>query len=220
MSLTLYYHPLASYCHKVLIALYENDIAFKGRIIDLSKEADRVELKALWPFCKFPVVRDHSRNRDVPETTVIIEYLDRHFSKENPMIPADWDSAQDVRLWDRIFDNYVHGPMQEIVANQLSGTKADMSRSRSTLDIAYNMIDRRMKSRIWIAGENFSMADCAAAPSLFYASTLQPFADEFKHLKEYFDRLTERPSFKRVIEEARPYFSLYPFASAIPKQFL
>ncbi len=136
------------------------------------------------------------------------------------MIPADWDSAQDVRLWDRIFDNYVHGPMQEIVANQMSGTKADMSRSRSTLDIAYNMIDRRMESRIWITGEDFSMADCAAAPSLFYASTLQPFAGEFKHLKAYLDRLTERPSFKRVIEEARPYFSLYPFASAIPKQFL
>jgi glutathione S-transferase len=220
MSLTLYYHPLASYCHKVLIALYENDVAFERRIIDLSKEADRAELKALWPFGKFPVIRDHGRNCDVPETTIIIEYLNRHFDKGNTLIPADWDAAHEVRLWDRIFDHHVHAPMQEIVADRLSGANSATSRSRSTLDIAYSMIDRRMASRTWVAADAFSLADCAAAPALFYAGTVHPFASEFTHLQAYLDRLVQRPSFKRVLEEAKPYFSHYPFAEAIPKRYL
>jgi glutathione S-transferase len=119
--LTLYYHPLASFCHKVLIALYENDVAFDKRIINLGEEADRAELQAIWPLCKFPVIRDHERKRDVPETSVIIEYLDRYYPGAQPMIPADWDAALDVRLWDRFFDNYVQEPMQTIVTGHLTG---------------------------------------------------------------------------------------------------
>ncbi|MEO7403477.1 MAG: glutathione S-transferase family protein [Burkholderiales bacterium] len=219
MSLTLYHHPLSSFCHKALIALYENDIGFERRLIDLSKDQDRAELRSTWPFVKFPVLRDHARNRDVAESTIIIEYLDHLFAGEHPLIPNEFEQALEVRLWDRIFDNHVQGPMQAIVSDRIRGAKGDLSAARSTLQTAYGMIDRQMTTRTWIAGQGFSMADCAAAPALFYASTLEPFTDEHKHLSAYFDRLTERPSYRRVLDEAKPYFSLYPFADAIPKQF-
>jgi glutathione S-transferase len=220
MPLTLYYHPLASYCHKVLIALYENAIEFEKRIIDLADDADRAELQALWPIGKFPVISDHLRQRALPEATIIIEYLDRYYPGEQLLIPNDWEAALEVRLWDRFFDNYVQEPMQQIVSDRLRSANADLSKQRSTLETAYAMLDHRMASRIWVAGQDFSLADCAAAPALFYASTLLPFPKEFKHLSAYFDRLTRRLSVQRVIDEARPYFSLYPFADAIPKRFL
>lgn len=219
MSLTLYYHPLSSYCHKVLIALYENGIEFERRIIDLADDADRAELQAIWPIGKFPVIRDHAHKRDLPESTVIIEYLDRFYPGAHPLIPSDWEAALDVRLWDRFFDNYLQVPIQRIVGDRIRSANGDLTRERSTLETAYGMLDRQMASRTWVASQDFSMADCAAAPALFYASTLQPFPDEFCHLRAYFDRLTQRPSFQRVIDEAKPYFSLYPFADAIPKRF-
>jgi glutathione S-transferase len=219
MPLTLYYHPLASFCHKVLIALYENGIEFERRVIDLADAADRAELQAIWPIGKFPVIRDHARQRDLPESTVIIEYLDRFYPGAQPLIPGDWEAALEVRLWDRFFDNYLQTPIQQIVGDHLRGAKGDLTKERSTLKTAYDMLERQMASRTWVASQDFSMADCAAAPALFYASTLQPFPDEFSHLSAYFDRLTHRPSFQRVIDEARPWFSLYPFADAIPTQF-
>ncbi|MDB6097599.1 MAG: glutathione S-transferase [Gammaproteobacteria bacterium] len=217
MLLTLYYHPLASFCHKVLIALYEHGVEFERRVINLADDADRAELHEIWPFNRFPVVRDHARNRDVAETTIIIEYLDRYFAAER-LIPRDWDDALEVRLWDRIFDLYVQGPMQQLVGDRLRGANGDMTKERATLDTAYGMLDRHMATRTWVAGRGFSMADCAAAPALFYASTIQPFPDH-PHLEAYFDRLTQRPSFRRVLEEAKPYFSFYPFVDAIPKKF-
>jgi len=219
MSLTLYYHPLASFCHKVLIALYENDVEFEKRFVDLGSEADRSELRAIWPFTKFPVLRDHVRHRDVPETTIIIEYLDHFFAGGIPLIPAEWDTALDVRFWDRFFDTYVHIPMQQIVANRIAGGQGDMSKERATLDTAYGMLEERMASRTWVAGPDFSMADCAAAPALFYASTLQRFPDGYTHLPAYFERLVTRASVQRVIREAQPYFHFYPFADAIPARF-
>jgi glutathione S-transferase len=219
MSLTLYYHPLASFCHKVLIALYESGIEFEKRLINLAGGEDRAELQAIWPLCKFPVIRDQARARELPETTIIIEYLDRFFAGERPLIPADWEDALDVRLWDRIFDNYVQVPMQRIVSDRMRGATGDLSNERATLETAYAMIDRRMASRTWAAGRGFSMADCAAAPALFFAGAVQPFPAKFGHLKAYFDRLTVRPSFQRVIEEAKPYFSLFPFADDIPQRF-
>lgn len=219
MSLTLYYHPLASFCHKVLIALYENDVEFERRFINLADEADRAELQALWPMGKFPVIRDHARNRDVAESSIIIEYIDHFFAGERPLIPSEWEDALDVRLWDRFFDNYVHGPMQQIVGDRLRGAQGDLTNERSTLDTAYGMIDKRMASRTWVAGPGFSMADCAAVPALFYASTLQPFPSGCIHLAAYFERLMERPSVRRTIEEAKPYFPLYPFADDLPARF-
>ena len=219
MSLTLYYHPLASYCHKVLVALYENGIDFEKRIIDLANDADRAELQAVWPIVKFPVIRDHSRKRDVPESTIIIEYLDHFFAGAGRLIPGDWEEALDARLWDRFFDEYVQEPMQQIVGDRLRGANGDLARQRSTLETAYGMIDRHMASRTWVAGQEFSLADCSAAPALFYAGTVHPFPEECSRLTAYFDRLTARASVRRVIEEAKPYFSLYPFADAIPARF-
>jgi len=219
MSLTLYYHPLASFCHKVLIALYENGIEFEKRLINLADGEDRAELQAIWPLCKFPTISDGARGRELPETTIIIEYLDRFFAGEHPLIPADWEDALEVRLWDRIFDNYVQVPMQRIVGDRMRGEKGDLSNERATLETAYAMIDQRMASRTWVAGRGFSMADCAAAPALFFAGAVQPFPTKCGHLKAYFDRLTDRPSFRRVIEEAKPYFSFFPFADEIPQRF-
>jgi glutathione S-transferase len=218
-ALTLYYHPLSSYCHKALIALYEHDIDFEPRIIDLGDVQQRDELRAIWPLGKFPVIRDHSRGHDLAEATIIIEYLDHHFTDRRPLIPGDWAAALAVRLWDRVCDNYIQGPMQEIVSDRLRGAHGDLSGALSTLATAYAMVDRQVAARTWLAGEEFTLADCAAAPALFYASTLQPFPDGATGLRRYFERLVTRPSFRRVIDEARPYFHLYPFADEIPSRF-
>jgi glutathione S-transferase len=220
MSLTLFYHPLASYCHKVLIALYENDTAFERRIIDLGDDKDKADLLALWPIGKFPVIRDHDRKRDVAETTIIIEYLDHFHPGARPLIPREWEDALLTRQWDRFFDNYLQGPLQRIVADHLRGGKGDGGNERAMLETAYAMIDQRMADRTWIAGQGFGMAECAAAPALFYCSTVHPLPQSHGHLRAYFDRLMERTSVQRVIEEAKPYFLHYPFAEAIPKRFL
>jgi glutathione S-transferase len=219
MSLTLYYHPLSSFCHKVLVALYEYGIEFEPRIIDLSSEADREELQALWPLCKFPVIVDHRHPHGLPESSVIIEYLDRFYAGEHCLLPSDGDTALQVRLWDRVFDQYVQGPLQRIVADRLHATHIDLSAERATLMTAYGMLDRQLASRNWVASPAFSMADCAAAPALFYASTLLAFPDDHGHLSGYFDRLMQRPSVERVIGEAKPWFAYYPFAEAIPGRF-
>lgn len=215
MSLTLYYHPLSSYCHKVLIALYEAGTAFNARLIDLGDAADREVLRSHWPLCKFPVLHDSEHGRSLPESSAIIEYLDHYYPGEKPLIPTDWNAALEVRLWDRIFDNYVQTPMQQIVGDRLRQAHADLSAQRALLEAAYGVIDRQVASRAWAAHEEFTLADCAAAPALFYANTLQPLPTSLEHLRSYFARLMERPSVRRVIEEARPYFHLYPFADAL-----
>jgi glutathione S-transferase len=220
LSLTLYYHPLSSFCQKVLVALYEHGTAFERRIIDLGNEKDRVELLAMSPMGKFPVIRDHTRTRDLAETTIIIEYLDHFFAGERALLPRDWEDALQVRLWDRFFDSYLQVPMQQIVSDRMRGAKGDVTKERATLDMAYQRIDEHMADRAWIAGQGFSMADCAAAPALFYSSTVESFPPSLTHLNAYFERLMERPSVQRVMAEARPYFRFYPFADAIPKRFL
>jgi glutathione S-transferase len=219
MSLTLYYHPLSSFCWKVLVALYENDLSFERRIINLGDAADRAALEQVWPFAKFPVIRDHERNRDVAETSIIIEYLQRFWAGRTPLIPSDGEEALEVRLWDRIFDNYVQGPMQHIVADRMRNTKLDLTRERATLSTAYRMLDRQLASSPWVSRHGFSMADCAAAPALFYASTLETIPSELTRVREYLDRLVARASFQRVLEEAKPFFEFYPFAGNIPARF-
>jgi glutathione S-transferase len=219
MTITLYYHPLASFCHKVLIALYENGTAFEKRLIDLGAAGDRAELEAVWPLCKFPVIRDDARHRNVPESSSIIEYLDHFYPGAAPLVPPDWQAAHDVRLWDRFFDNHVQAPVQAIVLDRLTGSKGDMARERAALLTAYKIIEARMATREWIAGDGFSMADCAAAPALFYAATLEAFPADARVLAAYFERLIARPSVRRVLDEAKPYFSMYPFKEAIPARF-
>ncbi len=214
---TLYYHPLASYCWKVLIALYELGTPFEKRLIDLGDAAHRAELSALWPLCRFPVLRDG--DRVVGESSIIIEYLDRHHPGPRSLLPQDADAALEVRLWDRLFDNYVQTPMQEIVRDHLRGTKGDPSRAHATLATVYELADQQLASSTWIAGDELSLADCSAAPALFYAVTLLPFPAHFTRLGAYFERLVERPSVRRTIDEARPTFKNYPFAEGIAARF-
>jgi glutathione S-transferase len=219
MALTLYYHPLASYCHKVLIALYENGVDFEKRQVDLGNAEDRAALQALWPLAKFPVLHDAARDRNVPESTVIIDYLDHYFPTAHPLIPADWEAAQQVRLWDRIVDNHLHDTMQDIVWDRIIGAQGDMGRARASINTVYTMLDQQLAQRTWMGGDDFSLADCAAAPALFFATTLEALPAGLVHATRYFKQLMERPSVARTLEEAKPYFSMYPFADAIPAQF-
>ncbi len=219
MSLTLYYHPLSSFCHKVLVALYEHDIAFTPRLINLADGADRAALQAVWPLIKFPALHDEARGRDLGESSIIIEYLDHYYRGPDPLIGAAADTALEARLWDRICDHHLQGPIQEIVRDRIRAADADMAPQRAALLVAYRMIDTQMASRQWLAGDAFSIADCSAAPALFYAMTLQPFPTDCGHLHAYFERLMARPSVQRVLNEARPYFTMYPFAEAIPQRF-
>jgi glutathione S-transferase len=214
MSLHLYFHPLASFCHKALIALYENDTPFEPVFVDLSKEAERAALLKLWPIGKFPVLRDNARDRTVPESTVIIEYLDRHYPGRTQFIAADVDRAWQTRLRDRFYDLYVHEPMQRIVGDRLrpEGKKdpQGIEEARARLQTSYGMIDSEMATRNWAMGDAFSLADCAAAPALFYANKVMPFGDNYKNVAAYFDRLKARPSYARVLKEAEPYFAMFP----------
>jgi len=224
MSLTLYFHPLASYCHKVLLPLYENDTPFEGHVVDLGDAASRAEFYAVAPLGKMPVLRDEGRDSTVAETSIIIEYLDRHYPGAAPLIPRDADLALQARLWDRFFDLYVSTPMQKIVGDRIrpDGHRDPfgVDEAKAALQTAYGMIDRQMAQRSFAIGDTFSIADCSAAPALFYAEALLPFSQTHKHVAAYFDRLAQRPSFQRTLDGARPYFHLFPFRDNIPARFL
>jgi glutathione S-transferase len=224
VALTLYFHPLASFCHKVLLALYENETPFEGRIVDLGDKAASAGFFSLWPVGKMPVLRDEARNQTVPETTIIIEYLDRHYPGARPLLPRDEAAALDARLWDRFFDLYVSVPMQKIVGDRIRAAgerdPRGVADAQAMLLTAYDMIERQVADGPWAIGDSFTIADCAAAPALFYAETLVPFSKTHPKVAAYFDRLANRASFQRVISEARPYFHNYPYREAIPARFL
>jgi glutathione S-transferase len=215
---------LASFCHKVLIALYENETPFEGRIVDLMDEGASAEFLGMWPVGKIPLLRDEGQNLTIPETTIIIEYLDRNYPGRHALLPKDAGERLDARLWDRFFDLYVHVPMQKIVTDRLRPEGEHDSRgvadAKATLRTAYDMIEQHMAGRTWAIGESFSIADCAAAPALFYAGIVKPFQASHPNVTAYLERLLERPSFKRVIAEARPHFDLFPLKHDIPARFL
>lgn len=222
MALTLYYHPLSSYCWKVLIALYENGTPFQARTVNLGNPAERAAYAALWPTAKIPLLVDGERV--VPETSIQIEYLDRHHPGPLRLLPEDADARLEVRLWDRVFDLHVMTPMQRFIAQQLrpeaERDAATLSGTVDDLGLAYDLIESRLGGRTWAAGEAFSMADCAAAPALFYAAIVRPFSPEHTRLAAYFERLLARPSVWRCIVEARPVFQYYPLRHALPARFL
>lgn len=213
MSLILYFHPLSSFCQKVLIALYENDTPFERRIVDLLDEADRAAFRKVWPIGKFPVLRDEARGRTIPESTIIIEHLARHFPGRTALIPNDAELAQEVRLRDRFFDLYLNAPMQKIVTDRLRPPGRNdphgVEEAKALLDAALSLLDGEMAARTWAAGDAFTMADCAAAPALFYVDRIAPLAGR-RHVAAYLDRLKARPSFARVLKEAEPYFAMFP----------
>ena len=214
MSLTLHYHPLSSFCWKALIALYENDTSFEPRLVDLGNETERAALLKLWPIGKFPVLRDDAKDRTIPESSIIIEYLDNHYPGRTRFIPADPKLALQTRLRDRFYDLYVHLSVQKIVGDRLrlEGKKDPhgVEEAKARIQSCYGMIDKEVAAKTWAMGEAFSLADCAASPALFYASKVMPFGDTHKNVMAYFNRLKARPSFARVIKEAEPYFAMFP----------
>jgi glutathione S-transferase len=218
MSLKLYFHPLSSFCQKVLIAFYENGTPFEPHIVDLADEASSADFKKIWPIGKFPVLRDSAKDRTVSESSIIIEYLAQHYPGKTQLVPADADLARQTRMRDRFYDLYVSVPVGKIVTDRLRPAgKNDphgVEEARRLLQTACGMIDQEMgtktKTKNWAMGNAFSMADCAAAPALFYANMVMPFGDTHKNVAGYFGRLMERPSFARAVKEAQPYLKLFP----------
>lgn len=214
MALKLYYHPLSSYCWKVLIALYEGGVAFEPELVDLQDPDARERFIRMTPLGKFPVLVDDEASKGFPESSIIIEYLANRFPAAAKLIPQDKDLALRVRLSDRFYDLYVHDKMQKIVGDRLrpEGKKDPdgVERARNELEIALALVDRDMAEGGWATGLTFTMADCAAAPALYYANQVAPFGDSHPGAARYLDRLMARPSFARVLSEAEPYFAMFP----------
>jgi glutathione S-transferase len=210
MSLLLYAHPFAAYCWKPLIALYENSTPFTYRLVE--DAAGWAELASLWPIKKFPVLRDGDVT--IVESSIIVEYLMRRHPGAMRMIPVDNEAALTVRFMDRFFDNYVMNPMQTLVSDRM---RADGERdargvadARKMLDIAYGWLEQQLALQAWASGSAFSLADCSAAPALFYADWVHPVGDRFPGVADYRARLLARPSVARVVDEARPFRKLFP----------
>jgi glutathione S-transferase len=214
MALTLYYHPLSSFCWKTLIALYENDTPFKPVLVNLMDPAERADFLKIWPVGKFPVIVDDARNETVPESSIIIEYLARHYPGATQLIPPDGAHPLAMRKWDRILDLHLHMQMQKVVGDKL---RPDVARDPYGVDQAKQMmitmldlVEDHIAGKQWFMGEAFTMADCAAAPAMFYADKILPFGVTHKQTTAYLERLKARPSFARVLKEAEPYFKMFP----------
>ncbi|MGY3585821.1 glutathione S-transferase [Bradyrhizobium sp. USDA 4341] len=214
MSLTLHYHPLSSFCWKALVALYENGAPFTLNMVNLGDPAERAALLALSPIGRFPVLHDETRGEAVPESSIVIEYLDRHYPGTVKLIPDDPELALQTRLRDRFLDLYVHLPLQKIVGDRLcpadSKDPRGVAEARAQLRTSYAILDQQLAQGGWMMGEQVSLADCAAAPALFYGNKVEPIGEGHPHLAAYLERLIARPSFARVLKEAEPYFGMFP----------
>jgi len=213
MSLTLYAHPFSSYCQKVLVALYENDLPFEYRMLE--DPAAVAELKARWPFARFPILVDAGQT--IAESTIIIEHLMLRHGGRVRWLPDDPHQALEVRFLDRFFDNDVMAAMQKPVfaALKQDSVRKDeaMMEARRALELAYAWLEQRLEDRTWAAGENLSLADCAAAPSLFYADWVHPIGVACPRLRAYRARLLAWPAFSRAVDEARPYRHYFPLGA-------
>ncbi len=224
MTLILYYHPFSSYCQKALMALYEKGVPFEPYRIDLGDERQKAELAAIWPYAKFPVLHDIDRGVTVPEGTLIVEYVDGLSEAGPRLVPADATEARGVRLFDRLLDNYLQTPMQKIVGDRLRPEdKRDpfgVEEARALVATTCRLLESRIGAEGWIAGQNFTLADCAAAPPLFYVARLAPL-EGLPRLAAYLRRVMERPSFRRCLDDARsfrPYFPTEPGDSGWPDE--
>ncbi len=215
MTLKLYAHPFSSYSQKVLVALYENDTPFEWRLLSGENPEVLADFAAMWPLQRFPVLVDGDRT--VTEASIIVEYLGLHHPGAVSLLPADPAVALEVRGMDRFFDNYISTPQQKIVFDSLrSAPERDprgVADARGMLDTAYAWLDKVMASREWAAGEEFSLADCGAAPFLFYADWTHRIDTSFTNVIAYRQRLLARPSFARAVDEARPYRPLFPLGA-------
>jgi glutathione S-transferase len=208
----LYSHPFSSYSQKALIALYENGTPFEYR--NLEEPSANAELESLWPLKRFPVLVDNGRA--IFESSTIIEHLQIHHPGPIRLIP-EGDAGVEVRMLDRIFDNYVMTPMQKIVVNQLrpepDRDAYGVTEARGFLDKIYAWLDAHLTARAWAAGDTFTLADCAAAPSLFYADWAHEIPPACSNLRAYRARLLARPSVVRAVDEARPYRRYFPLGA-------
>ena len=215
MPMMLYAHPFSSYCQKVLIALYENETRFEFRMLAPDDEQMAAEFRALWPLERMPVLVDDGRT--VVESTIIIEHLGLRHPGPVRLLPDDACMALEVRMMDRFFDNYLSTPMQKIVFDGIRSAEnrdpQGVAEARAMLDRAYRWLDDAMTGREWAAGDTFSLADCAAAPALFYADWVHPIGEAFSNVRAYRQRLLARPSFARAVDEARPYRPLFPLGA-------
>lgn len=213
--LQLFGHPFSSYTQKVLIGLYEGDIAFDLQVIGPDSPEVAAEWIRLWPLRKFPVLVDEGRT--VVESSIILEHLQLRHPDALRLLPLDARAALDVRFMDRFFDHHVMTPMQHAVSGALHGgpgrREEGVAHAAEKLTLAYAWLEERLADRGWAAGPEFSLADCAAAPSLFYADWVHPIAAEFPKLRAYRARLLARPSVKRAVDEARPYRPLFPLGA-------
>jgi glutathione S-transferase len=215
MALTLYFHPLSSFCQKALIALYENGTPFTPQKVDLMDEKENADFKLLWPVGKFPVLRDEKNGKTIPESTSIIEYLSQHYPGPVQLVPKDPDAALTVRAQDRFYDLNVHLLTQKVITDRLRPAGQNdtfgVEHARGLLQTTLGIIDKDMAKKTWAAGETFTMADCAAAPTLFYTNrAVKPLAGTFDNVAAYLDRLMKRPSYARALKEAEPFLKYVP----------
>lgn len=213
MTLTLFEHPFSSYCQKALIAIYENEVPLVRRRLD--DPATYAAFSELWPIKRFPLLLDGDRM--VVEASIIIEHLQVHHPGPVTLIPRDPAAALEVRMLDRFFDLYISTPQQKIVFDALrpedEHDRYGVAEARAMLDNAYGWLDAFMVARPWAAGDAFTLADCAAAPALFYADWTHRIGTEFPHVRAYRRRLLARPSFARLVDEAREFRPNFPLGA-------
>ena len=213
MTLVLHEHPFASYCQKVLIALYELDVPFDSHLVEGAE--GRAELARLWPMAGIPVLRDEDAGLILPESTTIIEYLDGLAAGGPALVPADAGEALQARLWDRFGDQYLATPMQKIVGDELRpegrNDPEGVAEARRLLDTAYGVLDARLADRPWAGGATFTVADCAHFPALFYTRAIHRWdTDAHANITRYYGELLARPSIARVVDEGRPFRHVFP----------
>jgi glutathione S-transferase len=215
MTIKFYGHPFSSYCMKALIAFYENDVPFEWRMLSSKHPDNGAEFARLWPIGKFPVIVDGGET--VMEASSIVEYLAVAHPGSMKLIPADPATAAKVRMMDRIFDNYVMTPQGKCVFDALRGPEnrdpAGVAEAKTMLETIYAWLDTELAGHEWAVGNDFTLSDCAAAPSLFYADWTHAIPERFTTLLAYRKRLLARPSFARAVDEARPYRPLFPLGA-------
>lgn len=215
MSLQLFAHPFSSYSQKVLIALDENATPFTLRLLSSDNPRNGEEFAALWPLKRFPLLVDGAET--VVESSIIIEHLELNHPGARPLLPRDPKQALPVRAMDRFFDNYVMTPMMRIVFDRIRAESdrdpVGVAEARALLDTAYQWLDGQLGSRQCACEGDFSMADCSAAPSLFYADWVHEIDAAFASTRAYRARLLARPSVARAVEAARPYRHLFPLGA-------
>lgn len=214
MSFELYYHPLASYCWKALIAFYEADVPFEKRLVDLADRAQRDAFLELTPLGKFPLLHDTESGRSIPESSIVIEYLAQHAPSAARLFPSSPELQLEARARDRFFDLYVMEPMSKIVDDKLrpegERDRRGVAEAHARLNTAYGIAEGFLRASGWAVADDFTLADCAAAPSLFYANKVHPFGPARPLCHGYLERLQARPSFARVLREAEPFMAMFP----------